>query len=270
METDWLQLWRELVARAGKPLPGEIANRYKSHKRPKTERHDDLLDFVLGRIGSEDTVLDIGAGTGRWSIPIAHIAKDVMALEPSKDMLKTLRENVDAAQLNNIQIKPCLWEKAEVDPHDIVVCAHAMYLSADFSFFIQKMEQCSRKTCYLALRLPPYDGIISELSYAIYGCRHDSPNAIVAYNALYSIGIYVNILVEDGIKRWENDTLDEAFIRAKKHLYVNECSTYDKLIRDKLESRLNISNNRYIWPDGMRSALLWWNRPGNYCKKISG
>jgi 2-polyprenyl-3-methyl-5-hydroxy-6-metoxy-1,4-benzoquinol methylase len=267
MESNWLQLWRELVAREGKPLPGEIANRYKSHKRTKTERHDDLLDFVLGRIGSEDTVLDIGAGTGRWTIPIARVANNVTALEPSADMLKILGENVDAAQLDNIQIKSCLWEKAVVNPHDIVVCAHALYLSADYSFFVRKMEQSSRKTCYLALRLPPCDGIISELSYSIYGCRHDSPNAIVAYNALYSMGIYVNILVEGGIKRWENDTLDEAFIRAKKHLYLNECSTYDKLIRDKLESRLSISNNRYIWPDGMRSALLWWNRPGDYCKK---
>ena len=90
MEIDWLQLWRELVARSGKPVPGEIANRYRSHKRPKTERHDELLDFVLGRVGREDTVLDIGAGTGRWSIPIAHVAKDVTALEPSKDMLKIL------------------------------------------------------------------------------------------------------------------------------------------------------------------------------------
>jgi SAM-dependent methyltransferase len=261
MESDWLQLWRELVVRTEKPLTGDLVKRFKSHRKAKTERHDDLLDFVLGRIGSEDTVLDIGAGTGRWTIPIASIARNVTALEPSIDMVQIFSEKTDIAELNNVQIKSCSWEEAEISPHDIVVCAHAMYLSADFSLFVHKMEQYCRKTCYMALRLPPYDGIMNELAYSIYGCRHDSPNALIAYNALYEMGIYANILIESGIKKWENDTLDEAFIRAKKYLCLKECSTYDKLIRDTLERRLSISDNRYVWPDGMRSALLWWNRP---------
>ena len=72
MESEWLQLWRDLVARTEKPLPGDLVKRYKSNKKAKTERHDDLLDFVIKRLDNEDTVLDIGAGTGRWTIPSSY------------------------------------------------------------------------------------------------------------------------------------------------------------------------------------------------------
>jgi hypothetical protein len=109
------------------------------------------------------------------------------------------------------------------------------------------------------LRLPPHDGITGELSLSIYGERHDSPNAIIAYNALYSMGIYANVLVEDGIYHWINSTFEEAFARAKRHLRLESSAAHDELIRDTLIRRLTYKDNSYIWPDGMRSALLWWS-----------
>jgi hypothetical protein len=107
--------------------------------------------------------------------------------------------------------------------------------------------------------LPPSDGIIGELSLSIYGHHHDSPNAIIAYNALYSVGIYANVLVESDIYRWADNTFEEAFARAKRHLRLQSSTTYNTLIRDTLAKRLSLLNNCYVWPDGMRSALLWWS-----------
>jgi SAM-dependent methyltransferase len=250
----------------------ESAHRYIKHARQRSEKPDDLLNFVLGNIGDEDTVLDIGAGTGRWSIPIARTAKSVTALEPSAAMQDVLRENIDAAHIHNIRIVSSSWQESAVESHDIIVCAHAMYSSPDFSSFIRKMEQWAEKTCYLALRVPPQDGIIGELSFSIYGRYHDSPNAIIAYNALYSMGIYVNVFMGNSMFCWENRSIDEAFDRAKRHLHLESSAAYDKLIRETLVRRLNVSNESYVWPDGMRSALLWWtpSNTSNNRKKSSG
>jgi len=108
--------------------------------------------------------------------------------------------------------------------------------------------------------LPPADGIMAELSLRIYGCRHDSPDAVIAFNALYTLGISANVLVENGMVNWVNDTLDDAFSRAKRHLRLETSgTTYDELIYSTLNRRLSFSNGVYSWPDGMRSALLWWN-----------
>jgi hypothetical protein len=173
-------------------------------------------------------------------------------------MLDVLRDNMNTAP-GNIQIVQSSWEEAQVEIHDIAVCAHSMYSSPDLASFVRKMERYTRKTCYLAVRLLPVDGVISGLHRAIYGSPHDSANAIIAYNALYSLGIYANVLVEHDIYRWTNNTLEEAFIRAKRHLRLDSNNDYDRLIRDVLDKRLTPSGTGYVWPDGMRSALLYWS-----------
>ena len=259
-EIDWLELWQELVSTVSRSKTSEWPNSYKIHFRKKTrERRDPLFDFILKDTDTLGTILDIGAGNGRWTIPIARVARNVTAVEPSDYMVNMLRENIAVAGLNNIQILQAIWEESVVVPHDVVVSAHAIYSTPDFAACVLKMDKYARKRCYLAVRLPPYNGIIGELSLQIYGHRHDSPNAIIAYNALYSMGIYANLLVEDDIYHWVDSSFEEAFARAKRHLRLESTSSHDKLIYNALDHRLTYSNNSYVWPDGMRSALLWWN-----------
>ena len=257
MDTDWLKLWSDLIAIKPHSPDSEPMKRYRAHASQKQQRPDPLLDFVLDYIDRRSTVLDIGAGDGRWTIPLAQKADAVCAVDPNEEMLKFLRENAETAKVN-IQIIQSSWEEAVVDSYDIAVCAHAMYSSSDLALFVNKMNKHAEKACFMALRLPPADGIIGELSNAIYSRSHDSANAVIAYNALYSMGIYSNILVENETHFWVNNTIEEAFIRAKRHLNLESVNTHDKLIRDTLNKRLNLSNNCYVWPDGMRSALLWW------------
>ncbi len=259
-DIDWLKLWRELVtSNARSETPEKVCN-YQSRFLQKTqERHDPLLDFVLQDIRNQDTVLDIGAGNGRWSTAITKVAKSVTAVEPSDTMVKMLRKNVNTRKRNNIQIVQATWENAVVEAHDIVICAHSIYFSPDFAAFVQKMEKSARRKCYLALRLPPHDGIIGDLSLKIHSSRHDSGNAIIAYNALYSMGIYANVLTEDNILHWVDSTFEQAFARAKRHLHLESTDSYDELIKNMLANRLTFTDNSYLWPDGMRSALLWWS-----------
>jgi SAM-dependent methyltransferase len=258
MDTNWLELWRDLIIANPHSANSEPIKRYKNHALRKSQRPDLLLDFALQSVNTDHTVLDIGAGNGRWTIPLAKAAKSVTAVEPAEDMLDLLRENVKDSQVS-IRIIQSSWEEARIEQHDIVVCAHAVYSSPDLASFVNKMERIARKTCYLVIRLPPVDGVIGELTRTIHGRTFDSANAIIAYNALYSLGIYANVLVEKDIYPWVNNTLEEAFARAKRHLQLDSNNVYDGLIRDTLAKRLKSTADGYIWPDGMRSALLWWN-----------
>jgi 2-polyprenyl-3-methyl-5-hydroxy-6-metoxy-1,4-benzoquinol methylase len=258
MQLDWLQIWRELVIDTAHTPDGELIKRYKKHAVQKTERPDSHLEFILNILDPACTVLDIGAGSGRWTVPLAGKSCSVTAVEPSEEMAAMLRQNLQAAGLANVPIVRSTWEEAEVDVHDVSVCAHAMYSSPDLAAFVRKMEKYTRRACYLAMRMPPADGIMGELSYTIYGRQHDSANAIIAYNALYSLGIYCNVLVENEIYRWTDSSLEEAFLRAKRRLNLESNNNFDGLIRDTLARRLQFAGNRYVWPDGMRSLLLWW------------
>lgn len=258
-EIDWFELWRDLVKRKLHPKSDTLVERYKAHGQKQKERPDSLLDFVLKEVDTNDTAIDIGAGTGRWTIPLAQKIKSVTAIEPTSGMAEMLKENLINACLTNVEILAQTWEDATPSMHDIVVCAHGMYASEDLAAFVRKVERFSRKGCYLVMRLPPADGILSELSLKIYGCKHDSPDAVIAYNALYTIGIHANVLVENNVVHWVNETVEDAFMRAKRHLRLGASeSAYDDLIYSTLQRRLTFSDGVYTWPDGMRSALLWW------------
>jgi SAM-dependent methyltransferase len=266
-EPNWIALWEELAAAFWRQVGGErsaAADRWSERARHfdasvkrRRDEPDPLREFVLAQLTPDSTLLDIGAGTGSWTLPVARVARRVTAAEPSPSMLGVLRENVAADGLNNVGFVQGRWEEIEVEPHDFALCSHAMYTSPDLIGFVRKMERSARRRCYLVMRVPAHDGVLAELSRAIRGHPHDSPNFVVAHNALLAAGIYPNVLMEPRLRAWTNATLEEAFARAKRHLRLAD-DTYDALIRETLTRRLVRQGDGYRWPDGMRSALVWW------------
>ncbi|MEE8472980.1 MAG: class I SAM-dependent methyltransferase [Dehalococcoidia bacterium] len=269
-EQNWSALWRELSERFRWPeRMGEPVDRWTRRagsfdSPPETgnrHRSDPILEFVLGSLGPQSTVLDIGAGTGRWSVPMAGIARKVTAIDPSPAMLDVLRRKIESAGTANIEIVQAPWEEVEVEPHDVALCSHGMYASPDLLSFVRKMERSARCRCFLIMRATSPEAVIGELSHRIYGQRHDSPNFIVGYNVLYEAGIMAGVLMESETRPWTNDSLDDALLRAKRHLGLSSHPEHDSMIRRVLTERLIFKEGKYLWEDGKRSALVWWD-PG--------
>jgi SAM-dependent methyltransferase len=55
---------------------------------------DSEIDFVLGRVRSDDELLDLGCGTGRFTLPLAERVKAVSGLDLSPMMLTTARKKL--------------------------------------------------------------------------------------------------------------------------------------------------------------------------------
>ncbi|OGA55605.1 MAG: hypothetical protein A3G81_20190 [Betaproteobacteria bacterium RIFCSPLOWO2_12_FULL_65_14] len=251
-EPNWAGLWRELTERVGRP-EREVHSKGKGGGLP-----DVLLTFVMDRLRPGDTVLDIGAGTGRFAIPFARVARTITAVEPSASMAARLGQNAAAEGLTNIQRVDARWEDAEVEPHDVAFCSHAMYSSPDLAGFVRKMERSARRFCFLVMRMPSHDGVMRELSRLIHGQPHDSPNFWVGYHVLYDMGIYADVVTEPFVRCWTDASLDDALKRARRHLGLGESTAWDEAIRETLDRRLTFRDGQYYWPDGMRSAMAWW------------
>lgn len=242
-EDRMVERWRELAAR----LDAGIET-----------RPDPILEFVLDRLSPEMTVLDIGAGVGRWTVPLAARARHVTAVEPVEGMRRVLRERLAARNVTNVSIVESPWLDAAIEPHDVAVAAYSMYTSTDLAAFARKMESDARKLCCLAMRLPAHDGIIGELSERIYGEWHDSPNFIVGYNALLEAGFAPNVYIEAApVRYWTDETIGDALARARRHLRLAD-DRHDALIVETLERRLQPTPDGYRWPDWMRAAIVWW------------
>lgn len=266
MPTEWLSLWRELASRDLMASPegeAQMVERWRrvAHQLDSGEQRepDDLLDFVRDRLRPDVSVLDIGAGIGRWTIPLAKTVRQVTAVEPLAGMRRVLQERATAHRLSNVTVVDVPWMGAEVGPHDAAIAVHATYTTPDLLGFVGKMEAAAR-TCYLVLRVPAHDGLVGALSEKIHRQWHDSPNFVIGYNLLLASGRYPNVVMEPAATRyWVDRTLDEAVARAKRHLKLKD-SLHDRGIRDLLSQKLTAVDGGYRWPDGMRSALIWWER----------
>jgi len=100
------------------------------------------------------TVLDIGAGTGAFTIPLARTAASVVALDPSSYHLDVLRQKAEAAGIVNLRYVEALWgEEAAsvVGPVDYAVAAYSM-IDPDLHGFLAAMAGCAKKGVFIIYR----------------------------------------------------------------------------------------------------------------------
>lgn len=69
---------------------GEVATYYARHRRGYPPEVLDALAGALG-LGADDTVIDLGCGTGQLSIPLATRVRAVVGVDPEPDMLALAR-----------------------------------------------------------------------------------------------------------------------------------------------------------------------------------
>jgi len=276
--TDWITLWRELADM-------QLTAWEKPHRDPKPDLKDDAWvdrarqydegvkrrwakpdssrDLVVSLLKAhpEWTALDIGGGTGAWAVLMAQHARAVTVVEPSAAMREVLLENVAQQDLHNITVVAGKWPDAQVTPHDLVFCAHALYGMRDFTLLVRTLESVSRRLVVLLMRAPLPDGLMAQMATRVWGQPYDSPNFQVAYNALLQMGIFPNVHMEDsGLWRpWTNATLDEALAEVKRKLGLSGPSEHDAYIRDMLERNLTLQDGKYVWPRGVRSAMMYWD-----------
>ncbi len=270
--TDWASLWRELVLGPGWNGEGECPRgdteevwRRKSraidgHARRKAAARDPIRDLVLSRVDRDTTVLDIGAGTGKWVVPLAPRVRHVTALDPSPTMLAVLRENVAAGRLENVRIVEGSWPETDVEPHDVTICSHAVYGVPDLKGFVRRMVEVTRRTCFLVLKAPLRQALMAEAARHVWGRPYDGPCFAVAYNVLLEMDIVGSVLADPDLwEPWTHSSLDEALTEAKRRLRIRETSRYDGYLMGLLREQLVLKDGRYVWPRSLRSVLVYWD-----------
>jgi SAM-dependent methyltransferase len=272
--TDWIALWQELVemnltyGRHGQKIDDhwqERASSFNEAVKRRWGKPDSSREFVLSIINSEDTLLDIGAGSGAWEVLLAPRIKTTSAIEPSQSMRDIMRQNLLTARINNVKIIPGKWPEVEILPHTHTLCAHSMYGCADFERFIQRMVAATLQTCTLILRLPLPGSLMTQAAKKVFGHPHDSPNFVIAYNALLQMGIHANVIMENSgpWEPWVSSNFDEALKMIKEKLGLFNSSKHDDYLSGLLQENLVEQDGSLVWPAGIRSALIHWKTCDN-------
>jgi SAM-dependent methyltransferase len=153
--------WRELVIAEreqvetlpDRPRPADfyapVAQSFKADPRRVDEP---LLDVLRALVRPDETWIDIGAGGGRYALPIALLARRVYAVEPSAGMRAAITEASRENGIENLDVFDERWPGPSTAPvADVAFISHVGYDIADIGPFLDEMEAHASQRCVAVL-----------------------------------------------------------------------------------------------------------------------
>ncbi len=195
---NWSDEWRKLVLgsslrRGGDPFTSREFVEWYDLQLAHNGYPGIMLDKIRSHLNKNSTVLDIGAGTGAFAIPLTQEVKEVTVVEPSAEMLTHLRRKMDTPNLRIINQR---WEDVdleEIGQHDMIIAAHSLYDITDIETALKKMISATKKHLYIIMgagKSSFYTDIWRRFKEGEY---HPPPSFIHLYNVLYELGISANV-----------------------------------------------------------------------------
>ena len=206
------------------------------------------------------SVLDVGAGVGALSVPLARTVEAVTAMEPSPAMLEALRENLARQHLRNVTCTPAAWGKTEVPPHDLILVANVSSIFNDLLGFLTTAEPLARRAIALVQNVGPgtekfYFGELYPLLLGRpYPGRDDYLRTVTL---LHSLGIYANVQIIGYHFDQPFADLAEAVDFWKEQMRLTEPEQERRLV-GFLQSKLQRVGSRLVAPMRRQSAVLTW------------
>jgi CTP:molybdopterin cytidylyltransferase MocA/SAM-dependent methyltransferase len=125
-----------------------------------TRTDDPVLDELLALVRSGETWLDVGAGAGRYALPLARALDPsgggVVALDPSRSMLDGLLEIAEDYAVENVRTIEARWPLADTRAvtdfeADVALIAHVGYDVEEIGPFVEGLEAAADRLCVAVL-----------------------------------------------------------------------------------------------------------------------
>ncbi|MDP8929698.1 MAG: class I SAM-dependent methyltransferase [Actinomycetota bacterium] len=154
------------------------------------EQHEPFVARLREVVGPRTTLVDVGAGSGRFALPLAAVAREVIAVDSSRVMLDLLREEAQRRSLNNVRTVHGAWQEVVDVEGDIVVCAYVLPLVADAARFLARLDDAARQRVFIYIAAVTSDLLLDPLWRYVHGrVRPPGPSFVDAVTLLREIGI---------------------------------------------------------------------------------
>jgi SAM-dependent methyltransferase len=163
----------------GPDFYGPVAARFVADPH---RRDDPTLEVLRRMVGPGEHWLDVGAGGGRYALPIALIAKEVVALDVSPGMLGVLRDAAAKHGIGNVRTVQARWPVVEnadyirqktqnrgeseatsstptgndnMEGFDAALIAHVGYDVEEIGPFLNALEAAATRCVAILMEKPP-------------------------------------------------------------------------------------------------------------------
>lgn len=269
--SNWAQQVRDEHAQADRVRSGEPgADAWKKQARRfapalrEQALEDGTVKAMMKIVRPTDTVLDVGAGAGRLAIPLAEVCEKVTAVESSQAMREHLSEQATAWGVSNVDIISDRWEDAQVEPANIVVCAHVIYTTQEIEPFLRKLTEKSKREVVIVIFEEPAMSNYLPLWKLVHGeARRALPSLPELKQVLDQMGTRFRA---EPLPEWNSRPFtdaDSAYDEAMTRLFISVGSAQAKKLAEVLPATLITDNDelRFKWARPHRPWLVRW--PGS-------
>jgi FkbM family methyltransferase len=234
------------------------------HRSTKdTVNRDPFYLRLCEKVTTHTSVLDVGAGTGRFSLVLAPKVEHIFAVEPSVAMLDFFRQEAAEKDLRNISIVQKIWQEAPENlKADIVICSHVIYPIRDIEPFLLKLQKATLQGCYIYVRATHIDALTADLwRHFHHDERFLPPSYIHVLDVLYEMGIYANVEIVSLPPSLRYPSLDVAVSEMTEQLILPDDEKTHMELRALLEEWLEERDGVLVPPlQKMVSAIIWWEK----------
>ena len=231
-------------------------------------RHNDYVDQVLPRLlrhlSSTARVLEIGPGSGGFTLPLASAVEQIIAVEPSAKMCNVLTRNLAEAAITNVHLVPRPVEEVleEIDgSFDLALASHSLYNVAPIDAVLRGLVRLARHVVIL-IGTGEQRGWYQDLHRGFKGKERVAwPHFEYLYPVLLAIGIYADVEIIWTSANYVYDSQQAMVDWWMGHFHLDE--TYRAALSAELLQLARRQGNQIGIYECRRAALIWIDRERN-------
>ena len=248
----------------GPDFYGPVTGLFRADPRRTDEP---LLDALRELARPDDVWLDIGAGAGRYALPLALHVREVVAVEPSDGMRSALAELMDEHGIANVRVVAHRWPPEAGSPEarlraDVALIAHLGYDIEAIGPFLDAMDDAATRRCAAVLMDRQPSSIADPFWPPIHGEERVALPALPEFiDLLRARGRRPEVVLFDRPPRGF-DSLDELHGFVRRQLWLTEGGAQDRRLRTLLGAVALEAAGRWSLPSApLGTGLVTW-RPG--------
>jgi CTP:molybdopterin cytidylyltransferase MocA/precorrin-6B methylase 2 len=206
-----------------------------------TRTDDPILKVMLDLVRSGERWLDVGAGAGRFALPIARALDpsggSVLALDASPSMLEGLREIAEDYAIENVRTVEARWPPADPEAleAEVVLVAHVGYDIEAIGTFLDGLELAARRLCVAVLTEQPPASAADSFWPLVHGEPRSTLPALADFVELVRArGRHPSVTTIAGtVRRFESMDALEGFVR--RQLWIDPAGAKGDRLRAALD-----------------------------------
>src|SRR5579864_304338 len=250
---------REQVDQFREANPSDFYAPVASMFRADPRRRDDpTLVALLDIVQPTDKVLDIGAGGGRYALPLALLCREVVAIDPSEGMLRVLAESMAEHHIANVRPVNGRWP-AITERGDVALISHIGYDVEDIGPFLDAMEANASRLCIAVLLSQPPPTEADRFWPVVHGVERATLPSLPEFLALLLARgkLFEVQLVERAPQSFERPDQMLPFLR--QQLWTAPDGEKDRILQKTLRERVQERDGRFSlsWEPAHVGIVTW-------------